>query len=92
MTPAVVAPGLASVPVRCGDTEEDALVAHGAHETSDKHPAKSAAMLSTPHVQMWESPRSLDTSHMLSVMPQEDGASGVLLTYTILPYDMLYRK
>jgi len=91
VTPAVVAPGLASVPVMCGETEEDALVAHGEHETSDKHPAKSAAMLSTQHVQMWESPRSLDTSQMLSVMPKEDGASGVLLTYSILPYDRLYR-
>jgi hypothetical protein len=91
VTPAVVAPGLASVPVMGGDTEEDALVAHGAHETSDKHPAKSAAMLSTPPVQMWESPRSLDTSQRLSVMPKEDGASGVLQIYTILPYDMLDR-
>jgi hypothetical protein len=85
----VVAPGLASVPVMCGATEEDALVARGEHDTSDKHPDKSAAMLSKPHVRVWESRRSVDTSQMLSVMPQEDGASGVLLTYSILPYDRL---
>jgi hypothetical protein len=72
VTPAVVAPWLASVPVRCGATAEDARVARGEHDTSDKHPDKSAAMLYKPHVQVWESLRSVDTSHMLSVMPQED--------------------
>ena len=75
----------------CGATEEDSLFARGEHDTSDKNPDNRAAMLYTQHVQMWESPRSLDTSQMLSVMPREDGASGVLQIYTILPYDMLYR-
>ena len=72
MTPAVVAPGLASFPVMCGENEEDSLFARGEHDTSDKHPDKSAAMLSKPHVRVWESRRSLDTSQMLSVMPKED--------------------
>jgi hypothetical protein len=89
VTPAVVAPWLASVPVMCGDTEEDSRMARGEHDTSDKHPDKRAAMVYQPHVRVWESLRSVDTSHMLSVMPQEDGASGVLLTYRLLPYDRL---
>ena len=72
MTPAVVAPWFASVPVMGGETEEDSRVAGGEHDTSDKHPDKSAAMLYKPHVQVWESLRSVDTSQMLSVMPQED--------------------
>jgi hypothetical protein len=72
VTPAVVAPWFASVPVMCGETEEDSLFARGEHDTSDKNPDNSAAILYTQHVQIWESPRSLDTSHMLSVMPKED--------------------
>ena len=72
MTPAVVAPWFASFPVMCGETEEDSLVARGEHDTSDKHPDKSAAILYKQHVQVWESLRSVDTSQMLSVMPQED--------------------
>ena len=72
MTPAVVAPGFASFPVMCGETEEDALVAREEHDTSDKNPDNSAVILYPQHVQIWESPRSLDTSQMLSVMPKED--------------------
>ena len=56
----------------CGETEEDSLFAREEHDTSDKNPDNSAAILYTQHVQIWESPRSLDTSQMLSVMPKED--------------------
>jgi len=72
VTPAVVAPWLASVPVMGGETEEDSLVARGEHDTSDKHPDKSAAILYKQHVRVWESLRSVDTSQILSVMPKED--------------------
>jgi hypothetical protein len=72
VTPAVVAPGFASFPVMCGETEEDSLVAPGENDTSDKNPDNSAAILYTQHVQIWESPRFLDTSQMLSVRPKED--------------------
>ena len=56
----------------CGENEEDSLFARGENDTSDKNPDKSAAILYTQHVQIWESPRSLDTSQMLSVMPKGD--------------------
>jgi hypothetical protein len=72
VTPAVVAPGLASFPVMCGESEEDSLVGRGEHATSDKNPENNAAMLSKQHVRVWESRRSADTSQMLSVMPKEE--------------------
>jgi hypothetical protein len=62
VTPAVVAPGLATFPVKCGANEEDSLIARGEHDTSDKDPAHRAAMLYTQHVQVEESRRSVDTS------------------------------
>jgi hypothetical protein len=79
VTPAVVAPGLAAVPVMCGERVADSLVARGEHETSDKHPERSAALLSTPHGRVWECRRAVDTSQIQPVMPREAGASGVRL-------------
>ena len=46
--------------------------------------------MSTPHGRVWECRRAVDTSQIQPVMPREAGASGVLLNYAILPYDMLY--
>ena len=92
MTPAVVAPGFASFPVICGESVADSLVARGEHDTSDKNPDSSAAILYTRHGRVWECRRAVDTSQIQPVMPREAGASGVLLKYAILPYDMIYRK
>jgi hypothetical protein len=72
VTPAVVAPGFASFPVICGENEAESLFARGENDTSDKNPDHSAAILYMPHVQVWESLRSVGTSQMLSVMPKED--------------------
>ena len=72
MTPAVVAPGFAALPVMCGGSVADSLGARGEHDTSDKNPDSSAAILYTPHGRVWESLRSIDTSQMLSVRPKED--------------------
>jgi hypothetical protein len=72
VTPAVGAPWFAAFPVMCGETEEDSLVAREENDASDKNPDHRAAILYTPHVRVWESLRSVDTSQMLSVMPQED--------------------
>ena len=80
MTPAVVAPGFASFPIICEESEEDSLVACGEHDTSDKNPDNSAAIWYTPHVRVWECRRAVDTSQIQPVMPREAGASGVLLT------------
>ena len=72
MTPAVVAPGFASFPVMCGETEEDSLFAHGENDTSDKNPDNSAAIWYKQPVRVWEWRRSVDASQILSVMPKED--------------------
>jgi hypothetical protein len=72
VTPAVGAPWVAAFPVMCGETEEDSRVAREEHDASDKNPDHRAAILYRPHVRVWESLRSVDTSHMLAVMPQED--------------------
>jgi hypothetical protein len=72
VTPAVGAPWFASFPVMCGETEEDSLVAREENDASDKNPDHRAAILYRQHVRVWESLRSVDTSQMLSVMPQED--------------------
>ena len=69
----------------------DARVARGEPDTSDNHPDRRAAMLSTPHGRVGECRRAVDTSHIQPVMPRAAGASGVLLKEAILPYDMLDR-
>ena len=74
MTPAVVAPGFASLPAICGENEADSLVARGEHDTSDKNPDNSAAILSKQHGRIWEWRRFVDTSQIRSVRPKEDGA------------------
>jgi hypothetical protein len=71
VTPAVVAPELASVPVMCAESEADSLVAPGAHETSDNNRDQSAAMLSKPPVRVWEWRRSGDPCQIRSVRPKE---------------------
>ena len=91
MTPAVVAPGLAAFPVMCGERVADSRVARGEHDTSDNNPDRRAAIVSTPHGRDWECRRAVDTSQIQPVMPREAGASGVLLKYAILPYDMIDR-
>ena len=92
MTPAVVVPGFAAFPVMCEERVADSLVARGEHDTSDKNPDSSAAILYTRHGRVWECRRAVDTSQIQPVMPREAGASGVLLKYAILPYDVIYRK
>jgi hypothetical protein len=67
-----MAPWFAAFPGMCGETEEDSRVARGGNDTSDHKPDHSAAMLSKPHVRVWEWRRSVDTSHMLGVMPKEN--------------------
>ena len=56
----------------CGETEEDSRVAREENDASDKNPDHRAAILYRQHVRVWESLRSVDTSQLLSVMPQED--------------------
>ena len=45
VTPAVVAPSLASFPVMCGARAEDSLSVREDNDTSDSNPDHSAAML-----------------------------------------------
>ena len=45
VTPAVVAPSLASFPIMCGDRAEDSLSVREEHDTSDRNLDNSAAML-----------------------------------------------
>ena len=70
--PAVVAPGFVSFPVICGESEEDSLFARGEHDTSDKNPDNSAAILYKQYVRVWEWRRSVDTSQILSVKAKVD--------------------
>jgi hypothetical protein len=79
VTPAAVAPGFAAFPVMGGESVADSLVARGEHDTSDEHPASSAAIWYTPHGRVWEGRRAVDTSQIQPVMPKAAGASGVLL-------------
>jgi hypothetical protein len=64
VTPAVVAPWLASFPVMCGETEEDSRFARGKNDPSDNKPDHSAAMLSKQHGRVWELLPSVGTAQI----------------------------